>query len=383
MTPFALYIHIPFCRSRCSYCDFNTYLYDLALAKTYVAALLKEARRQAASLTPEGYYPQTLYFGGGTPSVLPLRLLAQILEEMQRIFSFPPSCEMTLEANPKTLSKTKLSCLKKSGINRLSLGVQSFDEALLATLGRAHTAQEARAAFYLAKEEGFTDINLDFIFGIPGQSLPLWENTLKEAVKLSPTHLSIYGLTLEPQTPLKQRLLRGEITLPPAEEEAEMFLFAHEFLRARGYQHYEISNYARPAYQSRHNWFYWRHQEYLGLGAGAYSYIKGRRFSNDLHPRDYVKRIEEKNSAVVFCEDIDQKKALEENLMLALRTQEGMIFETFKERFGRDPQTLWAGILKDLAAGGLLEITDKKVFLTPQGWWTADEITARLLAFLP
>lgn len=383
MIPFALYVHLPFCRSRCAYCDFNTYLYSAALAPAYIEALLKEARLQAACLTLQGYQPRTLYIGGGTPSVLPLRLLARLLEEIQQIFSPAGGSEITLEANPKTLSSSKLKLIKELGVNRLSLGVQSFDDSLLAMLKRAHSAREARETYGLARRYGFENINLDFIFGLPGQNLSTWKKTIEEAVKLAPAHLSIYGLTVVPQTPLKKSLDKGEIQLPSGEEESRMFFLAHDFLESKGWGHYEISNYALDGYQSQHNWFYWRHQEYLGLGAGAYSYLSGRRFANTRRPRDYIRLMEERDSAQVFSEVIDHKKALAENLMLALRTAKGLNLKNFGERFNFQPEVPWASILKELQGEGWLKKVNKTITLTPSGLWAADEITARLLAFLP
>lgn len=383
MIPFALYIHIPFCRSRCSYCDFNTYLYDAPLAKNYLQALLKEARLQGVHIISRGYQPQTLYIGGGTPSILPAEILTRLFKEIQEIFPFPPGIEITLEANPKTLSASKLALIKKLGVNRLSLGVQSFDDTLLTLLKRAHSAQDARETYKLARQSGFANINLDFIFGLPGQSLSTWEKTLQEAVHLAPQHLSVYNLTLEPQAPLQQSLERGEIKLPTAKAEAEMFFFAHKFLESHGYPHYEISNYALNSYQSKHNWFYWHHQEYLGLGAGAHSYLGGRRYANARQPRDYIRLMEEKESAEEFSEVINREKAMEENLMLALRTAEGLKFEDFREKFGLCPEILWDTPLKAMEKEGLVQKTNKNFALTPQGLWMADEITARLLTFLP
>ena len=288
MDAIGLYVHIPFCRAKCAYCDFNSYAGLEHLFAPYVRALAREIELAGRRHPLQA---QTIYLGGGTPTVLPLDLLGEVLAACRRAFQVPEGAEVTVEANPGTVDGDYLAGLLSLGINRLSLGVQSFDEGELRLLGRIHTAREAVEACHLAREVGFDNLNLDLIYGIPRQTLAGWRETLRQALDLHPDHLSLYALTLEEHTPLAQRIARGEVPAPDDDLAAEMYVLAEETLAEAGYVHYEISNWARPGRQCRHNLTYWRNQPYLGFGAGAHSYFRGVRWWNVSSPEEYIARL--------------------------------------------------------------------------------------------
>ncbi len=281
----SLYLHIPFCHTRCHYCDFNTYAGILPLREPYVQALQVEVE-QAGKLAqrPDGTprRARTIFFGGGTPSLLSAIQTARLLRACRSAFAIDQDAEVTLEANPGTLTLEHLIELRTAGINRLSIGAQSFDAVLLKTLGRIHTPDEICQAVYAARSASFTSINLDFMFGLPGQTMQHWYETLDQALALHPEHLSLYSLIIEEGTPFYTWTQEGSIA--PGDEDlcADMYEYADERLRAAGYENYEISNWALPGHQCRHNLTYWHNLPYLGMGAGAYSSFAGRRFSNVL-----------------------------------------------------------------------------------------------------
>jgi oxygen-independent coproporphyrinogen-3 oxidase len=284
----SLYLHIPFCHTRCHYCDFNTYAGILPLREPYVRALITEVELagQLAQLTDGApRRSRTIFFGGGTPSLLTVTQITRLLAACRKAFAVDEQAEITLEANPGTLSFEQLKGLRAAGINRLSLGSQSFDAELLHTLGRIHTPDEIVLALSNARAAGFTSINLDFMFGLPGQTMQHWKTTLDRALALHPEHFSLYSLIIEEGTLFYTWTNEGRII--PGDEDlcADMYEYADERLQAEGYENYEISNWALPGHQSRHNLTYWQNLPYLGMGAGAHSFFGGRRFSNILDPQ--------------------------------------------------------------------------------------------------
>src|SRR5439155_11588511 len=279
----SLYLHIPFCHTRCHYCDFNTYAGILPLREPYVRALIAEielAGRLAQFADGTRRRSRTLFFGGGTPSLLTVEQITRLLAACHEAFAVDEQAEISLEANPGTLSFEQLSGLRTAGINRLSIGSQSFDAALLTTLGRIHTPQEIVQALCNARAAGFTSINLDLMFGLPGQTMRHWQTTLDQALTLHPEHFSLYSLIIEEGTPFHTWSNEGRII--PGDEDlcADMYEYADERLQAEGYENYEISNWALAGYQSRHNLTYWQNLPYIGMGAGAHSYFGNRRCSN-------------------------------------------------------------------------------------------------------
>ncbi len=358
----ALYVHIPFCRSRCTYCAFNTYAGLEALIPAYEEALGAEIR--AAPSVPA----HTVYFGGGTPSLLPPDTLARILERLRGRFLLPPDAEVTLEANPGTVDRAYLRTVRELGVNRLSLGVQSVHPDELRLLGRRHTWEEAVAAVEAARAAGLENVNLDLIYGLPGQSLAGWQETLKAAISLSPDHLSLYALTLEEGTPLQEQVARGALPPPDDDAAAEMYEWAEARLARAGYIHYELSNWARSErHFCRHNLTYWYNEPYLGLGAGAASWWGGRRWTNVRHPEEYIRRQAAGEAVAEEVEEIPRRLEMGETMMMGLRLVEGVSDARFRARFGIGLMEVFGAEVSRLAGQGLLEWDGQTARLTPRG----------------
>jgi oxygen-independent coproporphyrinogen III oxidase len=376
----SIYVHIPFCVQKCGYCDFNAYLYRAHLAHTYLVALEQEFTHTASTRPWTAYHVPAIYFGGGTPSTLAPTELVRLLGMISNSFPVQPNAEITLEADPGTIDLAGLETLRGGGFNRLSLGVQAFDDDLLATLDRLHSAAEARAALVWARRAGFLDLNLDLMFGLPGQSLTTWEASLQEAIAFAPTHVSVYGLTIEERTPFYRRQQLGTLVLPDEETQAMMFERADQVLTAAGYVHYEISNYALPGWRSRHNLHYWQHGEYLGFGAGAHAYLGGYRMENERLPGRYIRAIAEGGNAVHMSEYITGERRLHEGLMVGLRLREGIHLAAFLQRYGVSLETAYAAPIADLTEAGYLQVTAGHLRLSDAGRLVADAVLSRLMA---
>src|SRR5437868_15172147 len=354
----SLYLHIPFCHTRCHYCDFNTYAGILPLREPYVRALLTEITLMgqfAQSAEGKARRSRTIFFGGGTPSLLSVDQVRRILDACTTAFAVDEDAEITLEANPGTLSQEQLAGLRSAGVNRLSMGAQSFDAQLLKTLGRIHSPEEITQAIQYAHAAGFTSINLDFMFGLPGQTMRHWRETLDRALDLRPEHLSLYSLIIEEGTPFYTWTHEGLIT--PCDEDlcADMYEYADERLQAAGYENYEISNWALPGHSSQHNLTYWRNLPYLGMGAGAHSFFGGRRFSNILDPQEYIQLLKKQQRPEAEGEIIDRIQEMSETAFLAFRTAQGLHLPTFEERFA-EPFTQFLGTrLHTVEEAGLIE----------------------------
>ena len=376
--PLGLYIHIPYCASRCSYCDFNTYLFDALQAEQYLQGLSLEIDLWAARQVICSRRICSVFFGGGTPSILPASQIVGILDHCRAAFLLEEGAEISLEANPGTVDLPKLRAMKEAGINRLSFGVQAVQDRLLQRIGRTHAAREAEHAFWLAREAGFTNINLDVMFGLPDQRLEDWEESLRWVIRLNPEHLSAYGLILEEGTRLHHEHRTGALKLPDEETEAAMYRVAMELLARAGFEQYEISNFARPGFRCRHNLVYWEHQEYLGLGAGAYSFLGGRRFYNELLPASYVRGIRERGTAVAGGEQLSHEALRSERLMLGLRLRAGLDLQTFKETLGIDDLSASDQVVR-LLEGGLLDLKEGRLHITERGLLVANELIVQLL----
>ncbi len=378
----SLYLHIPFCHTRCHYCDFNTYAGILPLREPYVRALITEVELagQLAQLTDgTPRRSRTIFFGGGTPSLLTVKQITRLLAACRKAFAVDEQAEITLEANPGTLSFEQLKGLRASGINRLSLGSQSFDAELLHTLGRIHSPDEIVLALSNARAAGFTSINLDFMFGLPGQTMQHWKTTLDRALALHPEHFSLYSLIIEEGTLFYTWTNEGRII--PGDEDlcADMYEYADERLQAEGYQNYEISNWALPGHQSCHNLTYWRNLPYLGMGAGAHSFFEGRRFSNILDPQEYITLLNKQQRPEAESELIDRAHEMSETAFLALRTAQGLHLPTFEERFA-EPFTQFVGMrLRTVEEAGLLEQEHEWIRLSKRGRLLGNEVFVRLL----
>jgi oxygen-independent coproporphyrinogen-3 oxidase len=375
-----IYVHIPFCIQKCGYCDFNAYLYRDHLAHTYLAALEREITHTASTRPWTEYHVPSVYFGGGTPSTLAPADLTCLLGMIGDSFPLQSDAEITLEADPGTIDLAGLEALRAGGFNRISLGVQAFEDNLLAKLDRLHSASDARSALIWARRAGFLDLNLDLMFGLPGQSPTAWETSLQEAIAFAPTHVSVYGLTIEERTPFYRRQQLGTLVLPDEETQITMFKCADQMLTAAGYVHYEISNYAMPGWRSQHNLHYWQHGEYLGFGAGAHAYLDGCRMENERLPGRYIQAIDEYGSAVRMTERIDQERRLHEGLMVGLRLREGIDLEAFLHDYGVSLETAYAAPIAELTRAGYLQITAGYLRLSDSGRLLADAVLNRFVA---
>ena len=378
----SLYLHVPFCHTRCHYCDFNTYAGILPLREPYVRALLTEIELagKAVQLAPDlPRRSRTIFFGGGTPSMLSVSQISRLLNACFQAFSIDKDAEITLEANPGTLSQEQLEGLRTAGINRLSMGAQSFDADLLNTLGRIHSPAEITQAVQYARAAGFTSINLDFMFGLPNQTMQHWRDTLERALDLHPDHFSLYSLIIEEGTPFHTWTAEGRIT--PGDEDlcADMYEYADELLQKAGYINYEISNWSLPGHHSRHNLTYWQNLPYIGMGAGAYSSFANSRFSNERDPLAYIKQLKTGHLPEVEREVIEPEQAMAETAFLALRTAIGLHLPTFEQRFAQPFAQFVGNRLRIVEEAGLLEQENGWLRLSQRGRLLGNEVFLRLL----
>ncbi len=366
----SVYIHIPFCRRKCNYCDFaSTALYgheqELAAYPTWL-------RQELALYQPklDLSHLETIYFGGGTPSLLTPQQVAEILSW------FPPAGEITLEANPETVEGQRLHDYRQAGINRLSLGIQSFQPALLSAMGRGHSAAQAKAAVAAARQAGLENINLDLIYGLPAQTLAMWQEDLTQALALESEHISLYGLTLHEGTPW------GDDPMIHAADQdlsADMLELAIDRLAAAGYRHYEIANFARPGFASRHNCAYWQRENYLGLGVAAASCLAERRFANHPTLAAYAAALAAGKRPVAEEETLTIDQVLAEAMFLGLRLEKGVVAKEFYRRYGADPLRRYHRELARMQKLGLLETDDGVIRLTRRGLLLGNEVFAEFL----
>ena len=408
--PLALYVHIPFCKSKCPYCDFNTYEGIEPLIPSYVDALSGEIEIWGARLGRPAV--RTVFLGGGTPSYLPAGSVAALLDAVRRSFDLEPMAEITLEANPDDCTVPSLRLHRASGVNRISIGVQSLDDRLLSMLGRRHDAAQAIDAHRAARAAGFENVSVDLMYGLPGQTIGDWRRTLDALSDIAPPHASLYCLAIEKGTPMERWVDSGALPEPDPDLAAEMYETAEEAMSRRGYRHYEISNWALPGFESRHNLVYWRNEPYLGVGPGAHSYLDGVRLWNLRSPREYVRRVERAASrdsslslppqsrgkvrarpvldtgmgaplagpAVEGSERIDGGLESAETLMLGLRLDEGVSSDEFAARFGEPPSSVYAGVVSELSGLGLLEESRGSLRLTRRGRILSNEVFSRLIS---
>lgn len=376
---FGLYIHFPFCSKICPYCDF----YVLRESEAKRAAFLPYYERELKLFSgkrPELFSRklETIYFGGGTPSLLESEQLAGLLGLIKNFFEVSVDVEITLEANPNDLLDNKPKTLRPLGINRPSIGVQSLSDSELKTLGREHSAGQSEKAVQNVGESGFKNFNIDLIFGVPGQTVDTWKQTLEKAVNWQPPHISTYSLTIEERTHFYKLQQTGKLRLPPDEICQEMYLTGVGFLKKHGYEQYEISNFARPGFQSRHNRNYWRRKSYLGIGPSAHSFSNNRRWANVRSLPIYQRKLDAGELPLEFEEAIDRKKAFEEALLLGLRQKEGICLEELRVKFGYDLKNERSDLLKDLTAKNFVQIKNGQMQLTPLGFYVSDRIISEL-----
>ncbi|MCS7060108.1 MAG: radical SAM family heme chaperone HemW [Anaerolineae bacterium] len=383
MRSLGLYLHIPFCRSRCTYCDFNTYVGMEDLRAPYVQALCREIRAAAQShaLNPIADSPRarptatTIFFGGGTPSILPPAQLAGALRACYEAFDIPPSAEVTVECNPGTVDVDYLRALRSEGVNRLSFGAQTADPNELKMLGREHGFEDVIAAIEASRAAGFDNVSFDLIFGLPHQTLDSWRRTLQVALPLQPDHISLYALTIERGTPLHDQVRRGETPLPDPDAAADMYDLAEDVLGAAGYIHYEISNWCKPGQACAHNLIYWRNEPYFGFGAGAHSSSIRRRWWNVRRPAEYISRLARGESPQADGEDIDERASRGETMVMGLRLlEEGVSYERFASRHGVDMRLVFAESLRAGQEKGLLDMLPDRVRLTRKGRFLSNQV---------
>ncbi|MGH7833695.1 MAG: radical SAM family heme chaperone HemW [Candidatus Binatia bacterium] len=377
--PFSLYVHIPYCVSKCPYCDFNVHVVSRIPEAEYADALVQELAVHAAAVNWRDRTLKSVFFGGGTPSIFSPSTIGAILEAAQSLFGFEEDIEITLEANPSETDSSRYRGYRSCGINRLSIGVQSFQPRLLKVLGRTHSVAETRSALEIARDCAFPSISLDLIFACPGQSLADLEADLDEALSFRLPHLSAYNLTFEEGTPFHREYRSGKIQ--PLSEEAEIAMadLIENKLARNGLQRYEISNYAMPGFDSRHNMNYWEGGDYLGIGAGAHSYRRGQsphwgyRWHNEKNPGRYMSKIEESHRAVAGEEITDLKNAAAEFVFMGLRMMKGISTAEFARRFGISLDDFYPQV-DDLKRDGLLEEHNGRLGLTRRGLLVANSV---------
>ena len=371
----SVYIHIPFCATKCYYCAFNTYTFHKEQAKAYLQALRTEIALYASETEPL----QTIFIGGGTPSILSADTLTQLFTDIHQHFRITSDAEITVECNPGTVDTEKLSVMQDNGVNRLSFGLQAMQDEILKQLGRIHTVAEFLQSYRLARDAGFENINIDLIFALPEQTMDVWQRTLNEVITLEPDHISAYNLVMEETTPFYESWQAGELHLPTEDTEADMFQYTIETLTMHGYEHYEICNFAKPNRHARHNLVYWDNQSCIGLGAGAWGYVNGVRYSNIRGIAPYIKQFSDRNKPIANTERLTGHAEKAETLMLALRKREGISLEAYQDRFGEEIEVAFRSIVKKWMDLGLLERTATHLRLTARGLFLANEVFIELM----
>ena len=373
-TPLGIYVHIPFCKSKCRYCDFYSRCnLDERSADSYLRAVCAHIR-EAGRLAP-GYRVDTIYFGGGTPSYFGAEALATILTELRRSFDVAGDAEITFEANPDSVSDSLLKRLRAEGFNRVSLGIQCDDDAILQRIGRPHDYAQAVSACQRIRKAGFDNLSLDLMFALPGQSRMMWEQTLENVLKLRPDHMSCYNLTLMPGTPMYEN--RQHLSIVDEDTQADMYLSAVQILQRHGYHQYEISNFAKPGKRSAHNLKYWTGGEYLGFGPSASSDFAGKRYTIVPNLNTYLKGIRDGGQIIDEVEEIPFRERAGEYLMLRLRTTHGISREEYEKRYLLDFAPL-EQVLEQNQRQGLARLTDGRWRLTPEGFLVSNRIIADL-----
>ena len=383
-----VYVHVPFCTARCHYCDFNTYAGLNRLFGTYVDAMCAHIARlpqhfvttDAIEVDARDLRARTIFFGGGTPTLLEPEAIERILEAVRQRMSVGDDIEISIEANPGTVAEGHLARLRAMGINRISFGVQTFDPTLLSVLGRIHTAEQAERARRVARSAGFESTNLDFIYGLPDQTLSMWRETLERAIALRPEHLSLYSLTVESGTVFHRRHERGQLPLPDEDLVADMYDLATDELTRAGYQQYEISNWAiNDRHQCQHNLGYWNNLEYLGIGPGAHSWFGGKRYVETLSPAGWANQIAAMLPPIQSVETLSLGDTIGETLMLGLRLLDGINLNLLSQRFGVDLAAALRKPISETKELGLLEVDGAHLRLTPRARLIGNEVFRRFL----
>ena len=373
MQELELYLHIPFCVQKCAYCDFLSAPAGDAAKAEYVDALKQEIQRYRKMA--RSYRVSSVFVGGGTPSILSCGQILEIFKTLRQVFVIQSDAEVTIEANPGTVTKEKLAAWKQAGINRISFGLQSVNNEELKMLGRIHTWEEFLESFSLARAVGFSNINVDLMSGLPGQSLSSWEESLEKVAKLQPEHVSAYSLIIEEGTPFALK----KLNLPDEEEERKMYEKTHEILESYGYHQYEISNYGKPGKECLHNIGYWQRKEYLGLGLGSASLIRERRFHNTGKMERYLAKSDQVGEIREDIEKLTRENQMEEFMFLGWRMLEGVSEKEFQEKFGTDLKNIYGDVIKKYIQLGLLEQKGDRLYLTRRGISVSNPVLADFL----
>lgn len=377
METVSLYIHIPFCIKKCNYCDFLSFDNKFNLVDDYINALINEIKNYSISFSNK--LVKSIFIGGGTPSILSSYNIYRLMDIIHKQYNINNDAEITLECNPGTLNIDKVRAIKNSGINRLSIGLQSTDDSYLDSLGRIHSYNDFVENYSLVRNIGINNINVDLMFGLPNQTLSNWESTVKEIIKLEPEHISAYGLIIEEETNFYRKYYNNELSLPDETIERDMYWLVHNILKDNNYNHYEISNYAQNGYECKHNIVYWTMEEYIGLGLGASSFVNGYRNKNTSDLNDYLRLNGDINKILVESNSLTRNQFIEEYIFLGLRLLEGINVEDFESRFGLSIFKMYKDIIQDLVNNELIEINDKFLRLTDKGIDVSNYVFAKFL----
>lgn len=375
-----IYIHIPFCKSKCGYCDFCSHPPIKGESERYLNALMLNMQDFAGAA--EGYTVDTVFIGGGTPTLLTPKQMKALVACLRASFKVEKDAEFTVEANPGTVDKSYLRALASMGVNRISFGLQSADDRELAALGRIHTREEFLQSYKAARAAGFRNINVDLMYGIPHQSAESFANTLSFVRQLAPEHISVYGLKIEEGTPFYEK--RDSLPLPDEETEYKMYRAAHTTLGTDGYKHYEISNYARPGFESRHNKRYWLDEKYLGFGVSAHSYFENQRYAYTEDMEAYMQEMEHPNNMADIlseCTDIDVFTQETEYVMLRMRLFDGVNLDEYRRTFGRDFAAKYGDKLHRYIDGGFVTLDARRCAFTVKGMYVSNYILSEMLDF--
>ena len=370
--PTSAYVHIPFCTQICYYCDFSKVFIKNQPVDSYLEHLLGEYRSY------DIHKLRTLYIGGGTPTALSAPQLETLLDGLTKNLDLSVLEELTIEANPGDLDADKIAVLKNSAVNRVSLGVQTFDDKMLKKIGRSHLEKDIYENIDRLKLAGFDNISIDLIYALPGQTMDQVKDNVAKAVALDIPHMSLYSLILENHTVFMNRMRRGKLPLPKEELEAEMFEYIIEELERSGFEHYEISNFSKPGFESRHNLMYWDNAEYYGIGAGASGYVNGVRYKNHGPIRHYLKAVEEGNARVTE-EHLSQREQMEEEMFLGLRKKSGVSMIRFEEKFGTSFEDLYGQVVRNLCHQGLLQVEGQQIRMTKKGLFLGDTVAEQFI----
>lgn len=371
-----IYVHIPFCKQKCKYCDFVSFKCAEDIMEDYFDCLIQEITEKSSEIANSDVCIDTIYIGGGTPSIVPAEKIEMVIEAIKKNYKLIQSPEITIEVNPGTVDEEKLQRYYDAGINRISMGLQSTNDKLLKMLGRIHNYKQFEATYNSAREVGFKNINVDLMIGLPMQTISDVSDSLEKIIKKSPEHISVYSLILEENTILYEQIEHGELTLPSEELEREMYWKVKEELEHSGYNHYEISNFSKPGFNSKHNTNCWDQKSYLGFGVAAHSYYDGMRYSNIESLKKYVQNYKNGETVynVVFHEKQDKESMMKEFMLLGLRKIGGVRVSEFKKKFTQNPLYVFRNELNKLSSEGLIEVLADEIKLTDKGIDLANQV---------